>query len=241
MYILKKAWKHKMLSPLLKTFCWRLIRRAIAIGERAGKHSNKISKLCATCNNSENDAHLFFQCTFARAVWFSANPSLCSSLLPNEQDGVQESLAQLINQQTTDEQMMLILTTMWYIWKARNDHRFQNKPWNVWQVHHAVAAGIAANLHQAHQQGNQDHQITLLLGPSTYQGMGLLATGSGADDVHESRHQPMLMQTLPSPPWYRVQLPALFAWHQGSVVPLHFAKFFKISCHIESLDACMKH
>ena len=39
--------------------------------------------------------------------------------------------------------------------------------------------------------------------------MGLLATGSGADDVHESRHQPMLMQTLPSPPWYRVQLPAL--------------------------------
>ena len=105
--------------------------------------------------------------------------------------------------------MMVILTTMWYIWKARNERRFHNKSWTVWQVHHAVAAGIAANLHQAHQQGNQDHKITLLLGPSTYQGMGLLATGSGADDVHESRHLPMLMQTLPSPPWYRVQLPAL--------------------------------
>jgi len=124
MYILERAWKHKMLPPLLKTFCWRLIRRAIATGERGGKHSNKIIKLCATCNNSEHDAHLFLQCTFARAVWFSANPRLCSSLLPNEQDGVQESLAQLINQQTTDEQMMLILTTMWYIWKARNDRRF---------------------------------------------------------------------------------------------------------------------
>ena len=150
MYILKKAWKHKMLSPLLKTFCWRLIRRAIAIGERAGKHSNKISKLCTTCNNNENDAHLFFQCTFERAVWFFANPPLCSSDLPNEQDGVQESLGQLINQHTNDEQMMVILTTMWYIWKARNERRFHNKSWTVWQVHHAVAAGIAANLHQAH-------------------------------------------------------------------------------------------
>jgi hypothetical protein len=28
-YILNRAWKHKMLSPLIKTFCWRLIRRAI--------------------------------------------------------------------------------------------------------------------------------------------------------------------------------------------------------------------
>jgi hypothetical protein len=41
MYILKRAWKHKMLPPLLKTFCWRLIRRDIATRERAGKHSNK--------------------------------------------------------------------------------------------------------------------------------------------------------------------------------------------------------
>lgn len=127
MYVLRRAWRHKTLPPLLKTFCWRLVRRAIATGERAKKYSNKISKLCVTCNISENDAHLFFHCTFARAVWFSANLPLCSSMLPSELDGVQESLGQLVNQQTTDDQMMTILTTLWYIWKARNDCRFNNK------------------------------------------------------------------------------------------------------------------
>ena len=114
MYVLRRAWRHKTLPPLLKTFCWRLVRRAIGTGERAKKYSNKISKLCVTCNISENDAHLFFHCTFARAVWFSANPPLCSSMLPSELDGVQESLGQLVNQQTTDDQMMTILTTLWW-------------------------------------------------------------------------------------------------------------------------------
>jgi len=83
----------------------------------------------------------------------SPNPPLCSRHV------LQESLAQLINQQTTDEHMMLILTTMWYIWKARNDHRFQNKPWNVWQVHHAVAAEIAASSLQEHDQAHHEQDI----------------------------------------------------------------------------------
>ena len=31
---------------------------------------------------------------------------------------------------------------MWYIWKARNDNRFQRKTWTPMQVHNAVAAHI---------------------------------------------------------------------------------------------------
>jgi hypothetical protein len=80
--------------------------------------------------------------------------------LPSEQGGVQESLAQLIIQQTSNEQMMIILTTMWYIWKARNDRRFHNKSWTVWQVHHEVAADIDANsLHEQHQDGRVQHLL----------------------------------------------------------------------------------
>lgn len=60
MAILQRIWKHKTISPCLKTFTRRLIRRALAIGDRAGRLSAKISKLCSTCNNIETDAHLFF-------------------------------------------------------------------------------------------------------------------------------------------------------------------------------------
>lgn len=82
----------------------------------------------------ENDAHLFFHCTFARLFGFLHTP-LCTSLLPTEHDGVQEILLKIIDNNTSDAHMLKILTTLWYIWKARNDHRFKRKNWTVWQVH----------------------------------------------------------------------------------------------------------
>lgn len=67
--------------------------------------------------------------------------------MPLEQDGVQETLSLLINQNTSDDQTQVIFTTLWYIWKARNDARFQNKSWSVWQVHNAVAAEMKMSMH----------------------------------------------------------------------------------------------
>jgi len=75
----------------------------------------------------ENDSHLFFHCTFARAVWFSAKTPLRTSILPLEQDGVQEILSIIIDRNTSDADLWRIMTTLWYIWKARNDVHFQRK------------------------------------------------------------------------------------------------------------------
>jgi hypothetical protein len=44
MYILQRVWKHKLISPNIKTFVWRLVRRALATGERAGSLTSKIDK-----------------------------------------------------------------------------------------------------------------------------------------------------------------------------------------------------
>ena len=60
--ILKRAWKMKNLPPIIKTFAWRLIRRALPTAERASRYSTQPDFNCAACGNIENDAHLFFQC-----------------------------------------------------------------------------------------------------------------------------------------------------------------------------------
>ena len=74
--ILQRMWKLKNLPPLIKTFTWRLIRRALATGCQAARYSTHIDEHCSVCGLTETDAHLFFHCDFARAVWFSATPPL---------------------------------------------------------------------------------------------------------------------------------------------------------------------
>jgi hypothetical protein len=73
---LQRAWKTKQLSPLIKAFTWRLIRRALAIADCAARYSTHIDKHCADCSAVEDDAHLFFHCQLPRAVWFSMDPPL---------------------------------------------------------------------------------------------------------------------------------------------------------------------
>jgi hypothetical protein len=58
--ILQKVWKGKSIPPFLKTFAWRIIRRAIATAERAGKYTYHIDKHCTYCGAIENDVHMFF-------------------------------------------------------------------------------------------------------------------------------------------------------------------------------------
>jgi hypothetical protein len=134
-------WKLKTLPPLIKTFTWRLIRRALATGCRAARYSTHIDEHCSACGLIETDTHLFFHCNFARAVWFSATP-LRTDTLPVEDDGVQVILSLVITKTFDDSLMQRILITLWYLWKARNDQRFGQKIWTTWQVHHAVAAYI---------------------------------------------------------------------------------------------------
>ena len=144
-HILRRMWKLKEIPPLIKTFTWRLIRRALATRQRAGRYSPNIDKLCTACGSLQTDAHLFFHCDFARAVWFLADPPLCTHCLPEEEDGVQNILSSFISDSTSNFLFQKILIILWYLWKARNDQRFQRRIWTPWQVQHALAAHIATH------------------------------------------------------------------------------------------------
>jgi hypothetical protein len=87
---------------LIKTFTWRLIRRALAIGERAARYSSHIDQFYSICGATEDDAHLFFHCQLPRVVWFTVDPLLRTDHLPQEQDGVQLTLQSILPTSTTD-------------------------------------------------------------------------------------------------------------------------------------------
>jgi hypothetical protein len=125
--ILICVWKHKTLPPRIKAFAWRLLRNALASGYRASCFSNKIDALCKTCGFSETDFHLFFGCTFARAVWFSSSPPLRIDSLPSNEDSIQATLVFILSNNISEDLLQEVLTRLWYLWKARNDFRFNNK------------------------------------------------------------------------------------------------------------------
>lgn len=141
--LLRRTWNLKYLPPVIKTFLWRLIRCALATSNRAGSLAPKISTNCTFCGALETDAHIFFTCDFARAVWFSSKSPLRSTDLPVEHDGVQRSLAAMIPSTISDVRLADLLSTLWYIWKARNELRFGGKRWSVLQVHHAAKTLMA--------------------------------------------------------------------------------------------------
>ena len=68
--LLNQVWAEKNMIPRVQIFAWRLLRRTLATGKRAGRFSKHISVICSRCNLEEDEMHLFFGCHFAKAVWF---------------------------------------------------------------------------------------------------------------------------------------------------------------------------
>jgi hypothetical protein len=94
--IISKVWENKELLPRIKTFAWRIIRRAIPTGERASRYSRHISNNCCWCGLQENDIHLFFTCTFARAAWFQSPWYLRVDLITQNSQTFHTTVLQLL-------------------------------------------------------------------------------------------------------------------------------------------------
>jgi hypothetical protein len=132
------------MPPLLKTFAWRLFRNAIPTADRVSRFATHIDKHCTTCGVIENDSQLFFLCQLSHQVWDHSAVPLFLHLTDPTQDGIQHILPHFLPSNATDQTLTQILL-LWYIWKARNDQRFQRKVWTFMQVHYAAQSHFASN------------------------------------------------------------------------------------------------
>jgi hypothetical protein len=120
--------------PRIKTFIWRILRRALPSGNRASRYSKHIEKDCCRCGVPESDMHLFFLCPFAKAAWFHGPWFLISEVITQNLTSIAMVIKSLLNLKHPEENITSTATFMWCIWKARNDELFCRKKHKSQQV-----------------------------------------------------------------------------------------------------------
>lgn len=114
-------------APKVKLFSWKLLKRAIPVGERLVERHVPVDPLCKRCGCSESITHLLFQCRFAQRVW---------QLAPLHTDLVISGILDLMTSWETLCNLKCLppagITTgslvpwiFWAIWKARNKFVFE--------------------------------------------------------------------------------------------------------------------
>ena len=125
--LLKQVWAEKHMIPKVQTFAWRLLRRSLAIGKRAGRFSKHISVSCSRCNLEEDDMHLFFGCHFAKAVWFLQPWFINTDSIQQQHRSIPDILSYLLNSNHPFMSLKNLYTMLWCIWKARNGTLFNRE------------------------------------------------------------------------------------------------------------------
>ncbi|XP_044444408.1 uncharacterized protein [Triticum aestivum] len=138
--LLNEVWKQKMMIPRVKTFAWRLLRKALPTGLRAGRFSVHISQLCSRCGKPEDEMHLFFLCDFARAAWFLNPWCIRMDILVQSNPNIHSIFLALINMNHPHASLPNILNFMWCLWKARNDYLFSRKKSLPYHINTAAIA-----------------------------------------------------------------------------------------------------
>jgi hypothetical protein len=110
--IFRKVWADKTMQPRVKTFAWRLFRLALGTASRIHRIIPSIKQTCSRCGLIENDAHLFFECSFARAVWLVSSVGLITHALPSSGRGVHLQVATLMQQAPNQEMVNQIFSIM---------------------------------------------------------------------------------------------------------------------------------
>lgn len=138
--LLKLVWKQKQILPRVQTFVWRLLRRPLPTGLRAGRFSFHISQHCCRCGQQEDDFHLFLLCPLARAAWFAAPWFIKTDTIIQGHDSMHSLIIALLHMQHPYGSLINILNFLWCLWKARNDHLFDRSKHSPHHVHLASLA-----------------------------------------------------------------------------------------------------
>jgi ribonuclease HI len=128
-YTTKPIWKHLWklkIPPKQANLIWWILQQAIPIRDNLTSKGIRCSPLCPRCNKAlETIDHVFIHCEWTKAAWFR------SPLTINFQTNYQglslcDCLSNIILKESAEE-VEMVISIIYHIWRARNEFVFQNK------------------------------------------------------------------------------------------------------------------
>jgi hypothetical protein len=143
--LLNQVWSEKGMIPRVQTFAWRLLRRALATGKRAGRFSTHIDSNCSRCGQEEDEMHLFFLCPFAKAAWYSSPWFIKTELLFNDHQLLPDMIHFLLSSNHPCISLKTLCTFLWCLWKSRSDFLFNKIKGHPKRIFFVVSALLQDN------------------------------------------------------------------------------------------------
>jgi hypothetical protein len=159
--LLKQVWRDKHMAPRVQTFAWRLLRKALPTGKRAGRYSKHINEYCSRCGSLEDEMHMLFLCPFSKAAWYCNPWFIKTEFIAEHHTSIPDMISTLLASQHPEINTTAIYTFLWCLWKARNDTSFCRKICKPSQVYAAANAIIrGTNLEVSNSVQQQEHDNT---------------------------------------------------------------------------------
>lgn len=120
----KHIWKEGEIPPRIRLFMWKLAHGALPLGSTMCSRLGRGDPTCLMCGQAEeNETHLSFLCPFSRLCWYVGELGIKSDGFTGQIKEVLISLIQII----PDDMWSAFASTLWSLWRCRNDQIFQGK------------------------------------------------------------------------------------------------------------------
>lgn len=87
-----------MIRSRVKTFAWRLLRRALGTAKWIQRINPNVNETCLHCTKIEDEKHVSFECSFVRVILFGSTLGLRSTSLPSLGHGLYPQVTTILQQ-----------------------------------------------------------------------------------------------------------------------------------------------
>ncbi|KAM7487446.1 hypothetical protein LguiB_024930 [Lonicera macranthoides] len=156
----KWLWRKKLPARIIY-FLWLLRQRKILTNKACLARGIQMDDKCKSCACQEDESHIFRDCVNAKLIWHKLNPIFLENLrVLNFSEWFDKNLkCKVCNDSGNPDWSITFASTIWNIWKSRNDFQFNDVAINHDQVA-LKSRALSEEIHKAFLNNNDQINST---------------------------------------------------------------------------------